>query len=507
MGQPKPLSTVLVTGASGFIGRHLVTHLCSTHRVVAFARRTQKEAGLQIHPNLEWILVDLMDQGQLVTAFRKAASDYHIDFIFHLAAYYDFGDQVHSEIYEKTNVEATRILLDLAGEIKLKRFIFTSSLVASKFPPPGDLVYERSDPDAEYPYAITKRKGEAFVKASAEKFPCSIVRLAAVCSDWCEYEPLYHFLKVWLSDRWDARILPGHGSMAIPYIHVCCVVALFEKIMDKSEKLDDFNIFLASSDQPMSLKDLFLLSTRHFYGKEKTPIFIPTWIARTGVILRDIMGRIIGRRPFERLWMTEYIDKSFPTDCSYTRNTLDWQPKSRHQLPRRLLHLIENLKTRPDKWHRMNIDRMIRFRRSRPALILAEEMMRMHEKLVEKAFQTIMDPYNKDRLGFYQSMPPEDLRWYISVVYNNLLTSVRHGDRSIMITFARDLSRRRMQEAVSLEELCGALLVTRDIITHGLHHNSKLVGMKLLVHDYITLAIQLALDEIKDVYENIPRGG
>ena len=505
MGQHSTNSTVLITGASGFIGRHLVKHLCPNYHVVAFARRAQKEVGLESHPNLEWVLVDLTDAAQLEKAFKLVTSNHRLDFVFHLAAYYDFGDQVFTEVYEKTNVTATAQLLDLASENNVKRFIFTSSLVASKFPDPGDLVYERSPPNAEYPYAITKRKGETLVEQASQNFPCSIVRLAAVVSDWCEYEPLYNFLKVWLSDRWDSHILPGHGSMAIPYIHVCCVIALFESIMEKTEELENFNMFLASSDKPLSLNELFRLSTRYYYGKEKVPLFIPGIIARIGVQLRDLWGRIIGRRPFERLWMTDYIDRAFPTDCSYTRNTLDWLPKPRHQLPRRLLHVIENLKTQPDKWHRMNIDRMSRFQRNRPALILAEEMVRMHEELVEKVFQTIMNPYNKTRLQYYQQMPAEDLRWYIRVVYNHLLTSVRHGDRSIMITFARDLSQRRMEEAVSLGELCGALTDTRDVITHRLYNNPKLASIKQLVHDYITLAIQLAIDEIKDVYEDVPR--
>ena len=48
-------------------------------------------------------------------------------------------------------------------------------------------------------------------------------------------------------------------------------------------------------------------------------------------------------------------------------------------------------------------------------------------------------------------------------------------------------------------------MATRDILTQGLYNNPNLVSMKLLVHDYITLAIQLAIDEIKDVYENVPR--
>jgi hypothetical protein len=102
-------------------------------------------------------------------------------------------------------------------------------------------------------------------------------------------------------------------------------------------------------------------------------------------------------------------------------------------------------------------------------------------------------------------MDPADLRWYIDVVYNNLLSSVRHGDRSIMVTFAQDLSLRRIQEHCTLKELCDALSVTRDIIMRGLYDNPNLQSMKLLVHDYITLAIQLAMDEIKDVYENVPR--
>ena len=74
-----------------------------------------------------------------------------------------------------------------------------------------------------------------------------------------------------------------------------------------------------------------------------------------------------------------------------------------------------------------------------------------------------------------------------------------------MITFARDLSQRQLEEAVSLGELCSALTDTRDVITHRLYNNPKLACIKLLVHDYITLAIQLAIDEIKDVYEDVPR--
>ncbi len=505
MGENQQILTVLITGASGFIGRHLVRHLCPDYRVIAFARRTQKEVGIKAHPNINWVLVDITDEEKFSKAFTKANQETGIDFIFHLAAYYDFGDQIDSEIYQKTNVQATRQLLELAHTGNIKRFIFTSSLVASNFPVKGDLVYEQSELDATFPYAITKQIGEKLVKEASVSYPCTVIRLAAVYSDWCEYEPLYNFFKIWLSNRWDARIVPGKGSMAIPYVNVCCVIKMFEKILEKTAELDNFNIFLASSDKPTSLKELFTLATRHYYGEEKVPISIPIIIARIGVLARDLRGRVIGNRPFEKLWMTDYIDKQFPTDCSYTRNTLDWHPKARHHISRRLLHLIENMKSRPDEWHRKNIDRLRRFKGNRPALTLAEEMVRLHEVLVEKIYTELMHPENQRRFCFYQKMEPEQLKWHINVVYNNLLTSVRHGDRSIMITFAQGLSHRRMEENVSLEELCGALTVTRDIITQGLYNDPKLANIKLLVHDYITLAIQLAIDEIKDAYEDVPR--
>jgi hypothetical protein len=148
---------------------------------------------------------------------------------------------------------------------------------------------------------------------------------------------------------------------------------------------------------------------------------------------------------------------------------------------------------------------MKRFTRTRPALILAEEMVRAHEELVSEVYTELSLPENGERFSFYQNMEPGALKWYINILYNHLLTSVRHGDRSIMITFSRNLSSRRMKDHESVEELCGAVAVSREIITKGLSNNSKLTDMKLLVHDYITLAIQLAMDEVKDIYENIPQ--
>ena len=496
--------SVLLTGASGFIGRHLIGALQDQFTIFAMARRTQKEAGIPSHPNLHWNLVDITNDEELTrTILETIGSRHKIDYVVHLAAYYDFGDQVYNDIYEQTNVVATRRILELCKECDIKRFIFASSLVASDFPAPGDLVYEKSPLNAVFPYAITKQKGEAFTKEFSEFFPCTVIRMAAVFSDWCEYEPLYYFLKTWLSNRWNARIFAGHQGMSIPYIHIACVTRIIRTIIEKTDEIKQFDIFLVSPDKPTSLLELFKTATRIYLVKQREPIRLPIWFAKLGVFLRDILGRLSGNRPFERMWMTRYIDKEFPTDCTYTRQATGWKPMERRRIERRILYLIENLKSVPEEWHRKNLARVMRFKTQRPALTLAQQMHSLRSELVDEILAYITSPENKTVFSYYQQLEQGRLRYFVDRQYGNLFTSVRHGDRSVMIGFGHDLAKVRHSEGVNVAELSAALNATCNIITHRLYDDSRLENMKLLVHDYLTLATQLAIDEIKDTYEQL----
>jgi len=498
------LETVVITGASGFIGANLLDVLKDKYHIHAFARRTQKEVGIPQHKNIIWDLVDITVKKQLSDTFRRILSRHKIEYIIHLAAYYDFSDQYKmTDTYEQTNILGTKYILEIAKECNVKHFIFASSLVASKFPLKDDLVYERSTLDADFPYAITKRKGEQLVKEFSKHFKCSIVRFAAVFSDCCNYEPLYNFMTTWLSKRWKSRMIAGQGKMAIPYIHINCITDILFRVIDRSNNLPSFNLFLASSDKPVSLLDLFLLSTKLYTGKEKKPIFVPICISKVWVIIRDLLGRLFGRRPFERYWMLKYIDQEYNTDCSYTRQILDWEPNHRHFITRRLIYLIESLKNNPHEWHRKNRARMTRFDEQRPSLVLVEEMHNIHEKIVDSVVNTISLPENSLQYGYYQKLPIEQLRWYIDVTYNNLLTAVRHGDRAIMINFGRDLAKARFVEGVMDMELCSALNLIKGTITQNLYQIPRLHDMKLLVNDHIAFSIQLAIDELMDTYDSL----
>jgi len=303
--QTPNLPKILVTGASGFVGRNIVESLCQDYYIYAFARRTQQEAGVKTHENIEWILVDIGHESSLAQVMVSIKKEGGVDFVVHLAAYYDFDNEPHPE-FERTNVLGTRLLLEHSKELGLKRFIYASSIAACNFQPPGKAVNEQSPLDADFPYAVSKQKGEQMLKAYSEGYPCASVRLAAVYGDWCEYGLLYILLKTWLSSSWRARIIGGSGESAIPYIHVNSVTRVISLVIAKSDQLPHFDVYLASPDGATSHSELFDMATRYYFGEIKYPIFMPKWLAAIGVYALDCLGRLIGKRPFERPWMIKY---------------------------------------------------------------------------------------------------------------------------------------------------------------------------------------------------------
>ena len=499
------LTKILVTGASGFVGRNVVEDLCEAYYIYALARRTQLEAGVKAHKNIKWILVDIAHEPSLAKVVESIKKEGGVDFIIHLAAYYDFDNEPHPE-FERTNVLGTRLFLEHSKELGIKRFIFASSIAACNFPPSGKAVNERSPLDADFPYAITKKKGEQMLKEYSESFPCSSIRLAAVYGDWCEYGLLYILLKTWLSSSWKSRILGGKGESAIPYIHVNCVAKVIALILEKSDQLPKFDIYLASPDGATSHLELFDMATRYYFGEIKHPIFMPKRLAAIGVYTLDFLGRLIGKRPFERPWMIKYIDLKLTAESAYTRKTLGWEPRPRYCIMRRLLFLLENLKSFPVQWDQKNIAALVKPSLERPNLILAELMQNIQEEVTNRILEYMVSPEHTDQFKQYHDIhDPTKVKWYIEAVYNLLIASVRNGDRYALINYARSLANIRSQEGFKAAEVCHALITTGNHISSALLALPETEGMKLLIHDWITLAIQLAVDEVEDSFERIAR--
>ena len=226
------LRRIIITGASGFVGRRLLDAFKEDFKIYGLARRSQARCEAPFHPNISWFQTDIADRRSIEAVFNQIAAAGGAEIVIHLAAHYDFTGEEHPEYY-RTNVQGLRNILDLSGFVGVRHFIFSSSVAACAFPAPGTALTETSRADGKHIYAKTKRIGEDMLAEYRDLFRSVIVRFAALFSDWCEYPPLYMFLDTWLSSRWNRRLLGGMGQSAIPYLHVHEVPRFFSCLIDR----------------------------------------------------------------------------------------------------------------------------------------------------------------------------------------------------------------------------------------------------------------------------------
>lgn len=498
------LPRLVVTGASGFIGRHLLEQIRSRYIIYGLGRRSQGECGAPVHPNIHWHQVDIGDKDSLAAVFDVIRAEGGADYLIHLAAHYDFTGDEHPE-YWRTNVEGLANVLELSADLGLRRFIFASSVAACPFPKPGEAITESTPPLGEHIYSVTKRIGEDMVRSCADHFPSVIVRFAALFSDWCEYPPLFVFLDTWLSRRWNARILGGKGLSAVPYLHVRDAALFLQVLLEQEANLDPGEVVQCSPDGAVTHWELFEMATAYYYGTQIKPILMPKPLCYPGMWALDLIGRVLGNRPFERPWMAKYIDLQLTVDASRTRRRLGWAPRPRLHIMRRIPFLIENLRSNPVEWLRRNHEAM-KVARLRPNLII-HRLLEQHEEEISEAFTAfLLGPEGREHLASYQAVAPEDHEWNHRLILRNLASAVLTRQKGLFMAYCRDLAERRFQQGFKMAELCYALATLNEICLSVLRRDPHAKDLEEDLQNYITMTIQFGIDQIQETYEYAAAG-
>jgi len=500
----KKLPGILVTGASGFIGRHFVIAVSDKFRLVCIARRSQKEVGIPFKDTIQWLQADITKRDHLLKISEYIKKHGGVDYVLHLAGYYDFTLK-QNPVYEQVNVIATNHLLELSKILGIKRFIFSSSVAACKFPPLGEALTEESPVDADFPYACSKRRAELLIKEYSESFPCSIVRLVAVYSDWCEYPMLYMLLKHWLSDnKLTARVIAGRGESAVPYIHIRDIIKLFLRIIEISDTIPKFAIYIASPQGSVSHNELFKAVTHYYYGYDVKPFKMPKFFVQLGLMVLLYLGWLTGKETLEKPWMANYIDKKLNIDASATYSALDWTPTPRYHILRRLLFLTEKMTTHPYDWNFRNeiVIHKVAYRRS---TIIYDILIEHRNLLIDSIIKEVILPVNNVRFPNYSKMDREMLKWYITLNYHLIATTVKDRERFIISNFVQQVAHRRYIEGFNVKEVKDLILFTANTMQAFLLQRPELKSFKQRVEDYILLTAQYIIDEFEDTYDVLKR--
>ncbi len=146
-----PYSRVLVTGGTGFIGRHLVVELRRAGCAVTVLCRS--ESAAKGDPSVVTVLGDVRDP----TAVARAMRD--VEVVFHLAAWNGAqrpGDTVDELV--QTNVDGTRQVLYAARAAEVKRLVHFSSVKVL-----GETTDGAAGQASLSPYGKSKREAEQLV--------------------------------------------------------------------------------------------------------------------------------------------------------------------------------------------------------------------------------------------------------------------------------------------------------------------------------------------------------
>ena len=499
-GGPNRPSLILV-GGSGFLGRHIVSALREHYRIWVLARRTERGVGLDEDPLVRWTQVDIADRPQLEAVFAELEDLPRPRHLVHLAAHYDFTGKEHPE-YRRTNIEGLRNVLELAKALRPDRFYFASSVAACDFPPPGGALTEDSPPDGDHVYAWTKRIGESMVRDYARHFPSVIVRMAALFSDWCEYPPLYFFLRTWLSSAWNRRILGGRGESAIPYLHVRCATRFYARLFEIQERLAPGEVVIASTDGCVSHRETFEAATAARFGEPRHPVSTPRWAARAGLLLFEKLGEFRTEPPFERAWMGRYIDKQLCVDARRTRERTGWEPNPRLHVLRRIPFMVENFRADPLEWHHRNL-MAIESLRVEPNLALYHLLTEHADGILATSMAHFRDAEKGLGLVRYLELGEEELLWAKRQLYLNLRNAVRTADKTVFRSYCRELAARRFRQGFGCAEVVQAFHAEREIALRALRADPRSKDLLPAINMHVAGTFAVGIDELQDVFEGL----
>jgi UDP-glucose 4-epimerase len=174
LGAPAELSgrRILVTGGSGFIGRHVVAGLVSAGARV-------RVVDLQRHPEPD---VDLVQGDIAEPEILQAALDGGFDGVVHLAAVTSVLRSLeHPELTYRTNVAATALLLEAARKAGVEALVFASTNAVTG-PMEARAITESATLRPLTPYGATKAAAEMLMSSYTASYGvrCACLRLTNV---------------------------------------------------------------------------------------------------------------------------------------------------------------------------------------------------------------------------------------------------------------------------------------------------------------------------------------
>ncbi|MCX6775572.1 MAG: NAD-dependent epimerase/dehydratase family protein [Candidatus Micrarchaeota archaeon] len=313
----KPLShkpLVLVTGAGGRLGRHLLKLLLDgKYRVRALARAGAEISfpeGVEIFPG------DITH----IQTIRHAVEG--VDIVLHLAALVDYASS-EEKLFE-VNVEGTRNLLKTCVEVapNLKRFVYCSStsVMGKELAEiPAD---EKTKCIPTDDYGLSKLMAEKVVMEYSKKLPVVIVRPAVIYGEGFD-EGYFPVLKLLKHHR--MRVIDS-GNNVIPFVHAEDVARAF--LLAAESKKAVGQTYIMTGGEQMTQKEIFEIAAKEL-GVKPPHRNIPRFFLELEAQLSSLRSFLGGKKPSFTMEDIAVLSSHRVFDISKAKKELGYTPQVR----------------------------------------------------------------------------------------------------------------------------------------------------------------------------------
>ncbi|OMD00787.1 dTDP-glucose 4,6-dehydratase [Paenibacillus sp. FSL R5-0636] len=206
---------LLITGGAGFIGSNFVLYMLQQHPdyqivnvdALTYAGNLENLKSIENHPNYTFVKADITD----VTAMDELISQ-GVDVVVNFAAESHVDRSIlEPEVFVKTNVLGTQVLLDAAKKYSITKFVQVSTDEVYGSLGATGLFTEETPLAPNSPYSASKAGGDLLVRAYHETFglPVNITRCS---NNYGPYQFPEKLIPLMISRALADQALPVYGD-------------------------------------------------------------------------------------------------------------------------------------------------------------------------------------------------------------------------------------------------------------------------------------------------------
>jgi dTDP-glucose 4,6-dehydratase len=242
------MKKILVTGGAGFIGSNFINYILKVREDIfivnldklTYAGNIKNLTGVENHPNYKFIKGDIVNDELVRHIFQK----YQVTHVINFAAESHVDRSIlGSEIFFRTNVLGTNVLLENAKHFKIEKFVqISTDEVYGSLGPEGQ--FEETTPiQPNSPYAASKAAADLMALAFHHTYEVPVV-ITRCSNNYGQYQFPEKLIPLMIINSLNSQKLPvyGDGLNVRDWIYVIDHNKAVELVLDKGKIGEVYNV-------------------------------------------------------------------------------------------------------------------------------------------------------------------------------------------------------------------------------------------------------------------------